>query len=101
MWGSADGLNLIGQKAVAIASAKAGHSFSVAFYRAVLCNIVVALAVWMALGASTVQGKVLTLWFPVSAFVMSGYEHVIANMFFYTCGHVLWSASDMERHDCI
>lgn len=86
LWGSAEGLNLIGQKAVSIASGKAGLTFSVAFFRAILCNIVVVLAVWMAIGASTVQGKVLTLWFPISAFVLSGYEHVIANMFFIPVG---------------
>jgi len=86
LWGNAEGLNLVGQKAVAIANAKVGLSFSVAFFRAILCNIVVVLAVWMAIGASTVQGKVLTLWFPISAFVMSGYEHVIANMFFIPVG---------------
>lgn len=86
LWGNADGLNVIGQKAVAIANGKVSLSFSVAFYRAILCNIVVVLAVWMATGATTVQGKVLTLWFPVSAFVISGYEHIIANMFFIPVG---------------
>lgn len=86
LWGGVNGLNAIGQKAVAIANAKSSLSFQAAFFRAILCNIVVVLAVWMATGASTVQGKVLTLWFPVSAFVISGYEHIIANMFFIPVG---------------
>lgn len=86
LWGTPASLNVIGQKAVAIAQAKAGLSFSVAFFRAILCNIFVVLAVWMATGASTVQGKVLTLWFPISAFVIGGFEHVIANMFFIPVG---------------
>jgi len=86
LWGSAESLSAIGEKAVAIAHAKVGLSFSVAFFRAILCNMVVVLAVWMATGASTVQGKVLTLWFPISAFVISGFEHIVANMFFIPVG---------------
>ena len=62
------------------------HTFMVAFYRAILCNIVVCLAVWMSLAAQTVQGKVLLLWFPISAFVISGFEHIVANMFFIPVG---------------
>jgi len=97
LWGTPETLNVIGQKAVSIAQAKAGLSFSEAFFRAILCNIFVVLAVWMATGASTVQGKVLTLWFPISAFVIGGFEHIIANMFFIPVGmfygaNVTWSS---------
>src|SRR3954471_13397505 len=52
------------------------------FLRAVGCNWLVCLAVWMALGAEDVGGKVLAIFFPIMAFVAMGFDHVVANMFF-------------------
>ena len=52
------------------------------FLRAVGCNWLVCLAVWMALGAEDVAGKVLAIFFPIMAFVALGFDHVVANMFF-------------------
>ena len=52
------------------------------FLRAVGCNWLVCLAVWMALAADSVSGKVLGIFFPVMAFVAMGFDHVVANMFF-------------------
>src|SRR4051794_31628321 len=52
------------------------------FLRAVGCNWLVCLAVWMALGAEDVAGKVLAIFFPIMAFVAMGFDHVVANMFF-------------------
>jgi formate/nitrite transporter len=52
------------------------------FLRAVGCNWLVCLAVWMALGAEDVAGKVLAIYFPIMAFVALGFDHVVANMFF-------------------
>src|SRR3954468_21129526 len=52
------------------------------FLRAVGCNWLVCLAVWMALGAEDVGGKVLAIFFPIMAFVALGFDHVVANMFF-------------------
>lgn len=49
--------------------------------RAILCNILVCLAVWMSTGADTVVGKILSIFFPVSLFVVAGLEHSVANMF--------------------
>jgi formate/nitrite transporter FocA (FNT family) len=42
----------------------------------------VCLAVWMALGAEDIAGKVLAIFFPIMAFVAMGFDHVVANMFF-------------------
>jgi formate/nitrite transporter len=50
--------------------------------RAVGCNWLVCLAVWMALAADDVAGKVLAIFFPIMAFVAMGFDHVVANMFF-------------------
>ncbi|MEA2440349.1 MAG: formate transporter [Thermoleophilaceae bacterium] len=52
------------------------------FLRAVGCNWLVCLAVWMALAAQDVAGKVLAIFFPIMAFVAMGFDHVVANMFF-------------------
>jgi formate transporter len=52
------------------------------FLRAVGCNWLVCLAVWMALGAEDIGGKVLAIFFPIMGFVALGFDHVVANMFF-------------------
>jgi len=52
------------------------------FLRALGCNWLVCLAVWMALAAEDVGGKVLAIFFPIMAFVAMGFDHVVANMFF-------------------
>ncbi len=52
------------------------------FLRALGCNWLVCLAVWMAFAAEDVAGKVLAIFFPIMAFVAMGFDHVVANMFF-------------------
>jgi formate/nitrite transporter len=52
------------------------------FVRAVGCNWLVCLAVWCALAATTVGGKILAIVPPIMAFVALGFDHVVANMFF-------------------
>jgi formate/nitrite transporter len=52
------------------------------FLRALGCNWLVCLAVWLALAAKDVTGKILGIFFPIMAFVAIGFDHVVANMFF-------------------
>jgi formate transporter len=52
------------------------------FLRALGCNWLVCLAVWMAFAADDVAGKILAIFFPIMAFVAMGFDHVVANMFF-------------------
>lgn len=52
------------------------------FLRAVGCNWLVCLAVWMSLAATSVTGKIAAVFFPIMAFVAMGFDHVVANMFF-------------------
>ncbi|AGL15991.1 formate/nitrite transporter family protein [Actinoplanes sp. N902-109] len=67
----------------AIAGAKALHETDwQIFLRAVGCNWLVCLAVWIALAADSVSGKILGVFFPIMAFVAMGFDHVVANMFF-------------------
>ncbi|MEZ0067035.1 nitrite transporter NirC [Streptacidiphilus sp. MAP12-20] len=53
------------------------------FWRGVLCNFLVCLAVWMFTRASGDASKTLVLWLPVLAFVAIGFEHCVANMAVY------------------
>lgn len=72
--------------AVSTAVAKVSLSFGDAFLRGILCNVLVCLAVWCAFGASDLGGKILGLFLPVFLFIVAGYEHCIANMYFIPAG---------------
>jgi formate transporter len=72
----------IGRTVVKIALAKQDLSFLQAFFRGVLCNVLVCMAVWMAMAGRSVVDKAVAIVFPVSAFVAAGFEHSIANMYF-------------------
>lgn len=79
----------VGQSAVQIAAAKANLSLVEAFARGILCNTLVCLAVWLAIGARSVTDKILGILFPITAFVAMGLEHSIANWFFLPFGLAL------------
>ena len=76
----------VGAKAIAMADAKVHLAFGEAFFRAVGCNWLVCLAVWMALSAKEIAGKILAIFFPIMAFVALGFEHCVANMYFVPMG---------------
>jgi formate transporter len=76
------GNGAVGNAAIKIASAKAELSVGEAFARGVLCNALVCLAVWLAMGGRSVTDKILAIIFPITAFVTMGLEHSIANWFF-------------------
>lgn len=79
----------IAREYIRIADLKAGLSFWTAFFRGILCNALVCLAVWMAMAGRSVTDKVVALIFPVSAFVASGFEHCIANLYFFALALML------------
>lgn len=70
------------ETAFSIATGKMGASVAQIIIKATFCNILVCLAVWMAYGAKDITSKIIAIWFPVMTFVMVGFEHSIANMFF-------------------
>ncbi|MFT4540676.1 MAG: formate transporter [Planctomycetota bacterium] len=76
------GGGIVGQKALAIARAKAELPVSEALALGIGCNALVCLAVWLAFGGRSVTDKVLAIVFPITAFVTVGFEHSIANWFF-------------------
>ncbi len=69
-----------------IALTKAQMPLSQVFLRGIAANWCVCLAVWLGLSAKTLGGKALACWIPVGTFVILGYEHSIANMFFIPGG---------------
>ncbi|MBU1124924.1 MAG: formate/nitrite transporter family protein [Candidatus Omnitrophica bacterium] len=79
-------LTPIGTVAVKIAEAKLQLGFSEALCRGILCNMLVCLAVIMCIASKTMGGKILGIYFPIMAFVASGYEHSVANMYFLPAG---------------
>ena len=66
------------------------------FLRALGCNWLVCLAVWVAMSAKDTAGKILGIFFPIMAFVAMGFDHVVANMFFLPAaiftgaGNITW-----------
>ncbi|MGI9455661.1 MAG: formate/nitrite transporter family protein [Aeoliella sp.] len=72
--------------AISIAAYKCSIDFSEAFFRGILCNLLVCLAIWLALAGRSVADRILAIIFPISAFVAAGFEHCVANMYFVPLG---------------
>lgn len=71
---------------MSIAVGKCSLSFGDAFLKGIACNFLVCIAVWMTFAAKSVVGKIIGLYFPVMFFVLEGFEHSIANMYYISCG---------------
>jgi len=84
LWKTADGA--LGAAAVKTAYTKISLTFTEALIRAIGCNWMVCLAVWMALAARQTIGKIFAIFFPIMAFVALGFEHNVANMYFIPTG---------------
>ena len=79
----------IGRTYLQVAAAKSALPFWTAFFRGVLCNLLVCMAVWMTLAGRSVTDKFFAILLPISAFVAAGFEHSIANMYFLPMGLLL------------
>lgn len=82
------GLNAgkVGAAAIKTAAYKGGLTFGNGIASGILCNILVCLAVWASFAAKDIASKVAIIWFPIMAFVASGFEHSIANMYYFAAG---------------
>ena len=83
------GHGAIASQTMAIAAAKVSLPFAEAFFRGVMCNVLVCLAVWLAMAGRSLTDKALAVLFPVSAFVAAGFEHSIANFYFIALAMLL------------
>ena len=76
----------VGLTSSAIAVAKTSLPADQAFFRGILCNALVCLAVWLCFAARDATGKILAILWPISAFVALGFEHSVANMYLIPIG---------------
>lgn len=72
----------VGSAMLSVAVSKVTPDWATLFFKGILCNILVCLAVWIGFSARTIVDKVVGLVFPITAFVACGFEHCVANMFF-------------------
>ena len=76
----------VGETMVSVAAGKVSPAWGTLFFKGILCNILVCLAVWIGFAGRTIADKVLGVLFPITAFVACGFEHCVANMFFLPMG---------------
>lgn len=76
----------LGARVILIANSKVNLGFSQALILGIACNWLVCLAVWMSFGSDSQIGKMFCAFFPVMLFVLSGFEHSIANMYYIPAG---------------
>ncbi len=91
----------VARSVIGIAVAKAALPIGEAFFRGVLCNVLVCMAVWMALAGRSVVDKAVAIVFPITAFVAAGFEHSIANMYFFPLAMLLGAplgVADLARN---
>ncbi|MDG1209387.1 MAG: formate/nitrite transporter family protein [Paracoccaceae bacterium] len=81
----------MGATATAIPEIKASLLPMEAFIRGALCNMLVCLAIWLTFAARSAAGKILGILWPISAFVLLGLEHSVANMYFFPQGWMVGS----------
>ncbi|MBR2803256.1 formate/nitrite transporter family protein [Candidatus Saccharibacteria bacterium] len=81
---------------IAMATAKVSMGFFEAAMRGVLCNFLVCIAVWMSFSANTVTGKIAAVFLPVMLFVLCGFEHSVANMFYVPAGMIMGAMNGVE-----
>ena len=85
-------LGQMGATMMKIAAGKVSLGWGTLFFKGILCNVLVCLAVWMGFAAHSVADKILAVLLPVSAFVALGFEHCVANMYFLPMGYLLASS---------
>ena len=65
---------------------KAAESGTQLFWRGVLCNMLVCLAIWSAARLKSEGAKLAVIFWCLLAFITSGFEHVVANMTTFAFG---------------
>lgn len=79
---------LLGAITVKTAVAKVNLDFGKALVLGIMCNWLVCLAVWMATGAQETVSKIFAIFFIILPFVVGGFEHSVANMYFIPAGMI-------------
>jgi len=79
---------------IKVAAAKSSLVFGKAFLLGIGCNFLVCIAVWINFAATDVAGKVIGLYMPIMLFVLAGFEHCVANMYFIPAGLIALTNPD-------
>jgi len=69
-----------------IVASKMGAPLLELFFRAILCNALVCLAVWMGMRAKDETARLLLIFWCLFAFIGAGFEHSVANMTLLSIG---------------
>lgn len=77
---------LLGAYSIKVALGKATITPLKGITSGILCNILVCAAILMGAAAKNISGKVWAIFFPIMAFVVGGFEHCVANMFYIPMG---------------
>lgn len=77
---------LLGAYTIKVALGKVNISFGRGVSSGIICNFLVCAAVLMTMCAKDITGKLLCSFFVILAFVTSGFEHCVANMYYITAG---------------
>ncbi len=91
----------VGDTYLRIAAAKCALPFGIAFIKGILCNVLVCLAVWMATAGRSLVDKAIAIVFPISAFVAAGFEHSVANMYFFPVALLVQAFRDTPGPDVV
>lgn len=78
----------LGAYTIKMALTKSQLHITDAFISGTLCNIMVCVAMLMGKSSRDVTGKILAIFFPIMAFVVSGFEHCVANMYYIPAGMI-------------
>ncbi|HXQ24965.1 MAG TPA: formate transporter FocA [Candidatus Acidoferrales bacterium] len=95
------GAGAVGKNALTIAQNKCNLGLVEAVTLGILCNVLVCLAVWLCYSARTTTDKVVSIIFPITAFVAAGFEHSVANMYFIPAGLLIKTFAPPEYWNLI
>ena len=88
----------IGLSILNTAAAKIQPDVVTLFFKGILCNVLVCLAVWLAYAGRSVTDKIVALILPISAFIAAGFEHCVANMYFLPLAWLLTHAGHVPAN---
>ena len=78
--------NGVAVSVISTAAAKCSIPFTDALIKGILCNFLVCIAVWISFAAKDITGKIIGVFFPILMFVLCGFEHSVANMYYIFAG---------------
>lgn len=83
---------------VTTAAVKANIPFFDGFLKGILCNVLVCIAVWASQAAEELSGRIIALYLPIFLFIVCGFEHSVANMYFIPAGMMAQFVYGAETH---